>query len=219
MLEQCYEKIRKNDGKSSKKRPLFSAQKKEMNEHFNLFSQRLESFYSESTQFCGKHIRFLSSSSEDDDSEANQYEDNQDEKNGDGNCDLSLPNDRSEHISSCPYPSATEERRRLGLQSEVESTSYTPGGDVRCDMDNKRSRGKRKYENLSSSTLLPRNLRRKKKFDADAKLKGSGDQSLMGHSFSIESLRTFMTTWKEACRDTDVDEVTFLSQIWNCIRF
>lgn len=216
VLEHCYEKIKKESGKRSKKRPLFSVQKKEMDDHFNTISQRLKSFSSENTQFCGKHTRFVSSSSEDDDSEDNQYEYNQDEKNTDSNCNLPLPNGRSERVSSCPYPSANEERRRLGLKSEVESTSYTSGGGVRCDMDNKYSRGKRRYENMSPSTSLPRKLSKKEKFDEDVKLKGSGDQSTSGHSLSIESLRIFITTWKEACRDNNANEVVSLSQTWKC---
>lgn len=208
VLAKCYDKIRTDNGKRSKKRPLFSEQKKEMDDHFNTISQRLKSFSSENTQFCGKHTRFLSSSSEDDDSEANECEDNQDEKNANGSFNLSLPNGRAERVGSCPYPSATEEMRRLGLKSEVESTSYAPGGSVRCDMDNKHSRRKRRYENMSSSSSLPRKLPKKEKIGADVKLKGSGDQSISGHSLCIESLRTFITTWKEACRDNDADEVT-----------
>ncbi|KAH6786758.1 hypothetical protein C2S52_006310 [Perilla frutescens var. hirtella] len=207
VLVRCYEKIRMDSGKRSKKRPLFSAQKKEMDDHFNTISQRLKSFSSENSQFCGRHVRFMSSSSEDDDSEANQYEENQDEKNADSSCNLLLPNGRSELVSSCPYPSATEEMRRLGLKSEVESTSYMPAGVVRCDTDNKHSRGKRRYDNMSSSTSLPRKLPKKEKFDTDVVLKGSGDQSISGHSLSIESIRIFINTWKEACRDNNADEV------------
>ncbi|XP_047947665.1 protein NO VEIN isoform X1 [Salvia hispanica] len=207
VLEKCYEKIRKQDGKRSKKRPLFSKQKKEMDDHFDTISQRLQSFSSEA-QFSGKHIRFLSSSSEDDDSEANQCEDNQNQKNVDSSCNLSQPNGRAERVGSCPYPSAIEEMKRLGLKSEVESTSYTLSGGVRCDRDNNHSRGKRRYENLSSSTSLPRKLPKKEKFDADVKLRGSDDNnSLSGESLSIESLRTFVTTWNEACRDNNADVV------------
>ena len=207
VLEKCYEKIRKQDGKRSKKRPLFSKQKKEMDDHFDTISQRLQSFSSEA-QFSGKHTRFLSSSSEDDDSEANQCEDNQNQKNVDSSCNLSQPNGRAERVGSCPYPSAIEEMKRLGLKSEVESTSYTLSGGVRCERDNNHSRGKRRYENLSSSTSLPRKLPKKEKFDADVKLRGSDDNnSLSGESLSIESLRTFVTTWNEACRDNNADVV------------
>lgn len=207
VLVKCHEKIRMTSVRRSKKRPLFSAQKRKMDDHFNAISQRMKSFSSENTQFCGKHIRFMSSSSEDDDSEANEYEDIQDEKNTDSSCSLSLPNGRSERVSSCPYPSATEEMRRLGLKSEVESTSCTPGGGVRCNEDIELSRRKRRYENMSSSTSLPRKLPKKDKFDADLKHKGNGDHGISCHSLPIESLEMFVTTWKEACRDNSADEV------------
>ncbi|XP_042063950.1 protein NO VEIN [Salvia splendens] len=202
VLEKCYEKFRKQNGKRSKKRPLFSEQKNEMDGHLKENSQRLKSFSSENAS--GKHIRFLSSSSADDDSEANHCEDNQIEKNTNGSCNLLLPNGRAERVGSCPYPSATEEMERLGLKS-VEPTSYTPGGGVRCDMHNKNSRLKRKYKKLSSSTLLPRKLPKKQKFD-DVKLNGSDDQSLSGDSLPIESM-TFITTRKAACLDNNPDEI------------
>ncbi|KAI3459682.1 hypothetical protein Pfo_016345 [Paulownia fortunei] len=208
VLEKCYEKMRMRSVKRSQKRPLFSAQKKEMDDHFTAISQRMKSFSSANTQFCGKHIRFVSSSSDDDDdSEANEYEDNQDEKNTESNCSLSLPNGRSDRVSSCPYPSATEEMTRLGLKSEVESGFCTPDGGVRCNADIELPQKKRRYENKSSSTSLPRKLRKRDKFDEDLKHKDSGNQGIGVLSLSTESLNMFVTTWKEACRGNNADEV------------
>ncbi|KAL8491297.1 hypothetical protein ACS0TY_023070 [Phlomoides rotata] len=204
VLEKCYEKMRTISGKRSKKRPLFSAQKKEMDDKFISISERIKSLTSGDTQFCGKHTRFMSSSSEDDDSESSEYEDNQGQKNTDNS--LSLPNGRSERISSCPYPSATEEIRRLGLKSELGS-ACTPDGGVQCNIDNEPSRRKRRYENMSSSSPLPRKLSKRDKFTADLKHKGAGDEGMGGHSLSIESLKMFVTTWKDACRGNNADEV------------
>lgn len=204
VLEKCYEKMRTISSKRSKKRPLFSAQKKEMDEKFISISQRIKSLTSNNinTQFCGKHTRFISSSSEDDGSESSEYED--DQKNA-GNS-MPLPIGRSEHVSSCPYPSATEEIRRLGLKSEFGSVC-TPDGSVQRNIDNELSRKKRRYENMSSSTPLPRKLSKKDKFTADLKHKGTGDDGIGGQSLSIESLKMFVATWKDACRGNNADEV------------
>ncbi|KAL6535040.1 hypothetical protein OROMI_026414 [Orobanche minor] len=207
VLEKCYQKMRMKSVKGSRKRPLFSAQKKELDDHFTAISQRIESFSSADIQFCGKHIRFSPSSSDDDDgSDANEYEDNQDEKKTESNCGLSQPEVRSDRISSCPYPSEIEEMTRLGLKTEVESASCTPGC-IRSNADNGLSRRKRRNENMSSSTSLPRKFLKRDKFDEDLRNKGSGNQGTGRHSLSAESLRTFFTTWKEACQVSNVDEV------------
>lgn len=204
VVEKCYEKMRTISSKRSKKRPLFSAEKKQMDENFISISERIKSLTSGTTQFCGKHTRFMSSSSEDDDSESSEYEDNQDQKNTGNNS--SLPDGRSERFSSCPYPSATEEIRRLGLRSELGSPG-TPDGGVQCNADKEHSRKKRRYENTSSSNPLPRKLSKKDKCTADLKHKGSGDEGTGGNSLTIESLKVFVTTWKDACRGNNPDEV------------
>lgn len=206
VLEKCYEKMRMSSDKRKQKRPLFSAQKKEMDEHFTEISQRIKSFSSSNTQFCGKHIRFVSSSS-DDDSEASEHDENQDEKSTGSDCSLPLPNGRSDRVSSCPYPSATEERTRLGFKSEKEPESCTPGGGVRCNGDNEFPKRKRKYDNMSSSTSLKRNMRKRNMFDANLKHTSSASQGISGHSLSAESLRMFVTTWKQTCREKNADEV------------
>ncbi|KAL3634393.1 hypothetical protein CASFOL_021447 [Castilleja foliolosa] len=210
VLEKCYEKMRTRFVKRSKKRPLFSAQKQELDDHFTAISERLKSFSSENTQFCGRHIRFASSSSDDDDdSEDNEYKNNQDEKNTENNCSVSLPTATSDRVSNsrCPYPSATEEMTRLGLKSELESGSYTPAGGTRSNAHNELSQKKRRCRNTSSSTFLPRKLQKYDKFDENLKNKGSDNQATGGHSISTESLKMFFTTWKEACHVNDVNEV------------
>ncbi|KAK6145809.1 hypothetical protein DH2020_019678 [Rehmannia glutinosa] len=118
-----------------------------------------------------------------------------------------IQNFGSDRANSCPYPSATEEMTRLGLKSEVESNSCTPGGGIRCNADNELPQRKRRYENMSSSTSLPPKVRKRDKLDEDLKNKGSGNQSTGGHSLSTESLRMFVTTWKEACRLNNAVEV------------
>ncbi|KAL0392595.1 UNVERIFIED_CONTAM: protein NO VEIN, partial [Sesamum radiatum] len=208
VLEKCYQEMRVKSSKRNKNPPPFSAQKKEMDDHFTAISQRMKSFSSANTQFCGKHIRFISSSSEDDDSESHDYEDNRDEKNTDsnGNCSLSQLNVK-DRVSSCPYPSATEEMTRLGLKSEVASSPCLSGGAVRCNGDNELPRGKRRYESVSSGSAVPHKLPKRDKVDADLKHKRQNNQGITGDSLSTESLKVFFTTWKEACQGNNAHEV------------
>ncbi|KAL0368578.1 UNVERIFIED_CONTAM: protein NO VEIN [Sesamum calycinum] len=208
VLEKCYQEMRVKSSKRNKNPPPFSAQKKEMDDHFTAISQRMKSFSSANTQFCGKHIRFISSSSEDDDSESHDYEDNRNEKNTDsnGNCSLSQLNVK-DRVSSCPYPSATEEMTRLGLKSEVASSPCLSGGAVRCNGDNELPRGKRRYESVSSGSAVPHKLPKRDKVDADLKHKRQNNQGITGDSLSTESLKVFFTTWKEACQGNNAHEV------------
>ncbi|XP_073027988.1 protein NO VEIN isoform X2 [Primulina eburnea] len=204
VVQVCLERTRIRALQKSKKRPLFSAQKKQLDDNFSTISQRIKSFSSESAEFGGKHIRFMSSGSEDNDSEDTD-EDDQDEKHIDSNCNLSLPKVRPDHLSSCPYPSVTEEMTRLGLKNEVYSPSPAAGGSRR-NIYNEKPPRKRKSETLSSTTSLHK-LFKRGKFDAELESKGSGDQGVNGHSLSIESLKLFVTTWKEACRGNNPEEV------------
>ncbi|CAA0818650.1 Histidine kinase-- DNA gyrase B-- and HSP90-like ATPase family protein [Striga hermonthica] len=211
VLEKCYEKMKTESAKKSK-RPLFSSQKKELDDHFTAIAQRMESFSSVNTQFCGKHIRFTSSSDDnssddDDESEANENVDNWNQKNTESNCSLSLPNVRSDRGSGCPYPSASEEMTRLGLKNEVESSPYTPVGGIRSNADNEHPRRKRRCENTCSSASLAAKKCKGEKNNEDPKNEGSGLRGTGGHSPSIESLKMFFTTWKEACRVNTADEV------------
>ncbi|GER41663.1 histidine kinase [Striga asiatica] len=211
VLEKCYEKMKTKSDKKSK-RPLFSSQKKELDDHFTAIAQRMESFSSVNTQFCGKHIRFTSSSDDnssddDDDSEANENADNWNQKNAESNCSLSLPNVRLDRGSGCPYPSATEEMTRLGLKNEVESSPYTPVGGIRSNADSEHPRRKRRCENTSSSASLAAKKCKKEIINEDPKNESSGHRGTGGHSLSIESLKMFFTTWKEACRVNTADEV------------
>ncbi|KAG8375990.1 hypothetical protein BUALT_Bualt09G0016500 [Buddleja alternifolia] len=203
VVEKCYEKMKLKSDKRGKKRPLFSAQKKQMDDHFTTLSQRMKTFSSANPQFCGKHIRFMSSSSEDDDNNVNEYDDNQDEKNTENDCSLLRPNVRSDRVNSCPYPSATEEMTRLGLKGEVDCSPCIPSGGV----DTELSQRKRRCENMNATTSLPRKLSKRDKFDTDLKHKGSGNRGISDHLLSDESIRMFVTTWKEACRENNADEV------------
>nr|GFB70274.1 histidine kinase-, DNA gyrase B-, and HSP90-like ATPase family protein [Tanacetum cinerariifolium] len=66
--------------KKSKKRPLFTSQKKQLDDNFSVISKRIKSF---STEHGNKHIRFKSSSEDEDNDEDNdddiETDDNEDE--------------------------------------------------------------------------------------------------------------------------------------------
>ncbi|KZV48452.1 hypothetical protein F511_18258 [Dorcoceras hygrometricum] len=205
VVRTCLERTRIKASQRTKKRPLFSAQKKQLDENFSTISQRIKSFSSESTEFGGKHIRFTSSGSEDNDSEGTD-EDNQAERPINSNCNMPLPNVRSDHVSSCPYPSVTEEMTRLGLKREIASSPFVAGCGSRRNTYNGKPPRKRKTETLSSTSSIHKPFKRGK-LDAELESKGSDDQGVNGHSLSIESLNLFVTTWKEACRGNSLEEV------------
>ncbi|KAI3666850.1 hypothetical protein L6452_41888 [Arctium lappa] len=103
-----------------KKRPLFMSQKKQVDENFGNISECIKSFSSGHN----KHIRFISSSSgEDDDEDAIESDDNED-----GTCLSSYSKNSSQSMkssnrfSSCPYPFASEEMTRLGISSGKEES-------------------------------------------------------------------------------------------------
>ncbi|KAK4482579.1 hypothetical protein RD792_009742 [Penstemon davidsonii] len=204
--KKCFEKMRTKAVKRSDNRPLY-AQKKQLDEKFTVISQRIKSFSSENTQFCGKHIRFVSSSSEHDDSDDNEFKDNQDDKNSGSKCSLPLSNVKSDRVSSCPYPSATEEMTRLGLKSEAYSSPNTPDGGLRCNMENELSERKRRTENVTSSSSAPHKRPKRDRFAIHVKHKGGVSRDINDHVLSIESLTMFATTWKEACCVNNADEV------------
>ncbi|KAG7028754.1 hypothetical protein SDJN02_09935, partial [Cucurbita argyrosperma subsp. argyrosperma] len=204
--------LTKSDEKR-RKRPLFKMQKQQLDERFSAIAQRVESFSSVQKDFCGKHVRFASSSSEDEDSDVNTCEN---KKNGhDSSSDLkpSLQNSRSsDRASSCPYPSATEEMTRLGLKGEVIGHA-TPIGGQKHIMNSGTSKRKRKSRDQSHTIFGSSTSSKKVKVEASIPDKdslynsdeGSGDEA--EYKITYNSMRMFITTWKDGCRDMTVDEV------------
>lgn len=206
--------LTKSDEKR-RKRPLFSLQKQQLDERFSVISQRVESFSSIHKDFCGKHVRFASSSSEDEDSDDNTYENKKNGHNSSSDLKLSLQrNKSSDRSSSCPYPSATEEMARLGLKGEV-SGHATPIGGQKHSMGNGTSKRKRKSRDQSHTILGTPTLGKKIKVEASIVDKDSFDNSDEGscdeaeYKITNNSLRMFITTWKDGCRDVTVAEVCY----------
>ncbi|XP_059632151.1 protein NO VEIN isoform X2 [Cornus florida] len=204
--------LKKKSDKKSGKRPLLTSQKKQLDDRFSALSQRIKSFSSVHEDFCGKHVRFFSSSSEDDDSDDHVDEDDKDEKDKLSDCKISLENtNSSDRLSSCPYPSASEEMTRLGLKLEMDE-NQPASGSPRHNKSNGQSKNKRKSENLSCSVSAPHKVPKRDKVEPHRLLNESQSDELSRHEendiFLFEnSMRVFITTWKEACQEQSVAEV------------
>ncbi|XP_057958300.1 protein NO VEIN isoform X2 [Malania oleifera] len=214
-LYKCTKELKEKSDKRSRKRPLLSSQKRQLDERFSAISQRIESFSSEHEIFCGKHIRFISSSSEDDDSEEDGYVDIKDGKDVGSHCKSSLKNiKKCDKVSSCPYPSATEEMMRLGLKVEADNALSTNHSLGNCE-SNRRPKKKRKSESLSCTPSARTKLPKRNEIDQDlvgvdsgaGKFKELSNLNEPTLSISDDYLRIFITTWKEACREHSVVEV------------
>ncbi|KDP39349.1 hypothetical protein JCGZ_01106 [Jatropha curcas] len=195
-----------------RQRPLFTSQKKDLDERFSAISERIESFASVHKDFRGKHIRFDSLDSEDEEGQSDDSKNEDKTTSSDEGSHLSLQNFCStDRVSSCPYPSATEEMSRLGLKSEAGGQSSPVSCGSRLKKNNGSLKMKRKIEALSGNASAPSKL-----------LKGdtgkhcihpieNGDKTLENNEsdfiLSDNSMRMFITTWKDTCKECTVPEV------------
>lgn len=189
----------------NKKRPLFASQKKQLDENFSVISERLKSFSAEHS----KHIRFISSSSEDDDDGVNSDD-------GDETClssqskNSSQDKKSSDRFSSCPYPSLTEEKARLGISSEKEKTNCNEG----VNKSNKKRKSDAVVCTSSASCKFPRRditgqgsvgikmgIKIKKKFSRKSKHPAK--------SLDHDSMMAFIALWKDVCKRKHVFQVCF----------
>ncbi|CAJ1939134.1 unnamed protein product [Sphenostylis stenocarpa] len=192
------------------KHPLSSSQKKQLDERFNAITQRVESFSPLKKSFCGKHIRFMSSSSEDEDSDSSADEQSNNIMGSQSNPSSQFTRS-SERVSSCPYPSATEEMARLGVRSDMVGHSL-----VNSSLKNgfsEQPRKKRKFENVTSTKSAPYKLRKRRVVtpinNGNGTVKTKVSINMEGDlSIPNNSLQLFITTWKEACCEHKVAEVS-----------
>ncbi|KAL4331696.1 hypothetical protein HN51_038485 [Arachis hypogaea] len=211
-LEKCLKTLKVKREKI-RKHPISSSQKKQLDERFSAIAQRVESFSSVEKSFRGKHIRFTSSSSEDEDCDYSTEDDqNQDNDIIKSSCSISTSQfgKSSERVSTCPYPSATEEMERLRVRCD-------PQAQLHLDSSQKQELGgpprkKQKSENATSKSA-PSKLLKKEKIESDANRIKNGTTAKVATdtsedlSMDNDSLRMFVTTWKEACREHNVAEV------------
>ncbi|CAN4090882.1 unnamed protein product [Withania somnifera] len=183
--------VKKKSSKNIRSRPLLSAEKKQLDEHFYAMSERIKSF-SSAKEFCGKHVRFLSSS-ESESKHRIRWSD--------------IP-------TTCPYPSASEEMKRLGLKTEDDSGLLTTSGSDRYSKDIRQFKSKRKHDDVQSSMALPKKVPKRDvvthRTKKGSKLSQTCNKESDGSNDSSHgdgSIKSFVNTWKEACRTTNVDEV------------
>lgn len=213
--------ISMKESNKRKKRPLFSLLKKQTDDRFTELSQRVKSFSSEHKQFCGKHIRFAPSSS-DEESDDCEVEDKTNEDKMNCFDKPSAQSYRSDRVSSCPYPSVSEEMTRLGLvDGEIHSPLRSTSG-----YDQNASKKKRKAENSSSGISASKKLIRTEKINKNSVFSGVSDSrdveeddiSLLFHEDYLRSaMARFISTWKETCREQKLVEVLLL--LWHILLF
>ncbi|XP_059306508.1 protein NO VEIN [Lycium ferocissimum] len=204
-VKKYIRRVKKQSSKNIGKRPLLSAEKKQLDEHFNAMCERVKLFSSVEKEFCGKHTKFLSSS------EYESTDDDQDENAAQSPAGNIKSFDRP---TTCPYPSASEEMMRLGLKAEDGVGLPTTNGSDRYSKDIRQSKSKRKHDDVQSSMALPKKApkrdmvtRRNKK---GSKLSQAWNEESDGSNVSShgdDSIKSFINTWKEACRTNSVDEV------------
>lgn len=209
-LEKCLKTLRSKSDKFSSC-PISSSQKKQLDERFSTIAQRVESFSSVEKSFRGKHVRFTSSSSED---EVSDYSTDNDQNDNIIMSSWSNPSSKfsksSERMSSCPYPSATEEMARLVVKGDKQGDSLS-NSRLKKGFSEPPSK-KRKTENVTSSKSPHSKLFNKyTKVDPTpivnvntTKVSKNIDKYL---SITDDSLQMFVTTWKEACLEHKVTEV------------
>ncbi|XP_024008984.1 uncharacterized protein LOC18994044 isoform X2 [Eutrema salsugineum] len=137
-------------------------------------SDHADLFASHPKDYCGKHTRFNSSSSDDNDS---------------GDCEVENVNN-ADHFSSCPYPPVAEEMKQLGSSKKkrkVESCNLEKSSKLLRRGSSKLRRGHVKEEIPKSAD------------DSDAKQ--VFDVNEADFTRSEGALRLFLSTWKDTCKE------------------
>lgn len=139
---------------------------------------------------CGKHTRFNSSSSDDDDSDGYEVQYVK----------------TSDHVSSCPYPSVAEEVKKLG-KSKKERKAETK----------KRKAETRSHEKSDLSKQLRRSPSKLHREHVKQEIPKVADDSDTKQVFSVNeadftlaegALRLFISTWKETCKELSMSMVS-----------
>ncbi|XP_010673417.2 protein NO VEIN [Beta vulgaris subsp. vulgaris] len=185
--------------KPKKKRPLFSLEKKELDDRFSVMTERITDFASGNKDFRGKHIRFDSSSS-DEDQGTTDNSDNEETRNDSftsNQCQSSVKRKSGDRVSSCPYPSVAEEMTRLGLKGEINDHSSPCSESLKSNQKSELPKKKRKLKSQSHGKAIQR---------GPFLLSGSTEEKDRDDTDN-DSIRMFITTWKEACRENSTTEV------------
>ncbi|KAL2923355.1 Chaperone protein HtpG [Bienertia sinuspersici] len=201
VMKKCMEAAKDSCDKPRKKRPLFSLQKQDLDDRFSAITERVTTFSSVNKVFCGKHIRFVSSSSDEDEdiSDSSDGEEIRNDNALNNQCQSSEKRKFGDRVNSCPYPSVAEEMTRLGLKGETGEYSS-------CS------------QSLRSNQKNVPKKKRKLKIQSHGKAIGKGsclssrsseteEEESPNNADEDDSIRMFITTWKEACRGCTTTEV------------
>lgn len=192
-------------GKKRRKRPVSSPQKKQMDGHIGVSSST-----STHKDISGNHIRF-----EDDSDTLNNDKDNRDGNVPQNLCSYGSQIARSDR-SSCPYPSLDEEIRRLRSKG-IASPSPLPASSTQMHNGHNRPL-KRKRLSEDSSTGTPahqflkrdeveaRGLNNDKQYTSSIEKKKQINEVDLARD--SDSLRKFISTWREACMENNVTQVS-----------
>lgn len=213
-LKKCHGSLKQISDKKISEQPIRSSQKKKLDERFSDISQRVKSFASTHNDFGNKHIRFVSSCSEEDGSDDHEHEGSEEDIGGCNNGKFSSPNAKTcDRVSRCPYPSAIEEMTRLGLKGETAVNPSTSGNSVRSENPGPFKR-KRKSSNLSCTISEYLKLPKRNKLEPgspsicnDNEKKEPNNLPEAEFFLPHDSMRMFISTWKEECREHTIGEV------------
>ncbi|KAL0694666.1 hypothetical protein Bca4012_061846 [Brassica carinata] len=143
---------------------------------------------------CGKHTRYNSSSSDDDDSGDYEVEKFK----------------SSDHVSSCPYPSAAEEMKKLGRSKKKR----------KAETKKRKAEETRSHEKSDSSKQLRRSPSKLRREHVKQEIPKLADDTDTKQVFSVNeadftlsegALRLFISTWKDACKELSMS--TFVEKI------
>ena len=182
-LEKCREGINRESVEENKKCSLFSSQK-QLDQH------------------CSE-----------DDSDNCDYDDDKIQNDAQSHSKFSSQSiNSSDRASSCPYPSATEVRTRLGLTHETDPSPSSASGSLICNEPVQPFKREMNSENISGYACGPCYVPKRHKVELNfpigyEKKGGSSKKNKVDFSLPDESVRMFLMTWKEACREKSVAEV------------
>uniref|UniRef100_A0A1D1Z6Y8 Sacsin n=1 Tax=Anthurium amnicola TaxID=1678845 RepID=A0A1D1Z6Y8_9ARAE len=192
-LKHAMDEKTRIEGRQPTHPPIVVLEKQVLDRRFGFISKRIKSFSSACDIFEGKHIKFDSSEEDDSGSDSKMY------------CQSTsqTKNDIQHRVSSCPYPSTTEERERLGLKNQT-AEKISSNCKTRHDKRKKFSGRKRKFEaqNINSRPLSIA-------LEEDEVVHTNEIEKRNVHDivFSSSMMEKFVTIWKEACREHTVVEV------------
>lgn len=192
-------------GIKGRKRPVSSPHKKQLDDHIGV-----SSLTSTHKDIRGKHIRF--------DDVSDTLNNDKDDKDGNipqNSCSNPSQIARSDR-SSCPYPSLDEEIRRLRLKGKV-GPSPSPASSTLMHNGHNRPL-KRKRLSEDSSTATPTHQFLKRDEDKARGLNNGKRYTLSREKIKqinevdvtrdTDSLRKFISIWKEACMENNVTQVS-----------